>query len=648
MTVTPVLADQLEADGRGGAAARVPAPLPDRELRGRRRRRRAGAARRLPRPRRSATGRRSSGCEALDGDLARAVRRAGRGGPGRADRLRRHPRGAAAARDAAPAAGCSSTPACARTGGASARRPGFWLPECAYEPGLERAAGRARARLLLRRSERPRGPARRRWRRSRRPGGPVAFTIDWEAVSLAVVARRLSGRPAARRLSPQVAARRAAVGDRRRRLRPGARPRRAPASRRASSRPPWRRAWSASAAERGRPGLIVFAIDTELLGHWWWEGPAWLAELIAAAAEHGIELVTLGEARERHQPEARPLRRARAGARARTCAPGTRRRSPTWPGRRGGWSCACCARSPQGLEPAAAARAARELLAVQASDWAFLDRRRQAGDYPWQRATDHARSLLESIDSAVRLLAEPAPAEPGARPQPQPPARALASLPTTRVLILSWEYPPLIEGGLARHVRKLSESLARAGTEVHVLTRGGEESPEEETVRGVQHPPRPRADPADRPRRVRRLGRAHERRHARRRGRARRPLRLRPRPRPRLARGDGLRPPGAPLRRAAGDDDPRDRARPPPGLGRQAPPEPHPRGRALDHQPRRPRDRLLVLHARADRRHLRRRGGARRGDSRTGSTPTTCSPRTRPSCGGCAPSSPRRTSGSCC
>ena len=33
----------------------------------------------------------------------------------------------------------------------------------------------------------------------------------------------------------------------------------------------------------------------------------------------------------------------------------------------------------------------------------------------------------------------------------------------------------------------------------------------------------------------------------------------------------------------------------------------HPRRRALDHQPLRPRDRLLVLHARADRRHLRRR-----------------------------------------
>ncbi len=46
-----------------------------------------------------------------------------------------------------------------------------------------------------------------------------------------------------------------------------------------------------------------------------------------------------------------------------------------------------------------------------------------------------------------------------------------------RVLILSWEYPPVIEGGLARHVRKLAEELVRQGVEVDVLTRGkGERS----------------------------------------------------------------------------------------------------------------------------------------------------------------------------
>src|SRR4051812_11107049 len=55
----------------------------------------------------------------------------------------------------------------------------------------------------------------------------------------------------------------------------------------------------------------------------------------------------------------------------------------------------------------------------------------------------------------------------------------------TRVLILSWEYPPLIEGGLARHVRKLSEGLVERGVEVHVLTRGGEESPAEDAAAGV-------------------------------------------------------------------------------------------------------------------------------------------------------------------
>jgi glycogen(starch) synthase len=54
-----------------------------------------------------------------------------------------------------------------------------------------------------------------------------------------------------------------------------------------------------------------------------------------------------------------------------------------------------------------------------------------------------------------------------------------------RPLILSWEYPPLIEGGLARHVRKLAENLADQGLEPHVLTRGHEESPAEEEVNGV-------------------------------------------------------------------------------------------------------------------------------------------------------------------
>lgn len=54
-----------------------------------------------------------------------------------------------------------------------------------------------------------------------------------------------------------------------------------------------------------------------------------------------------------------------------------------------------------------------------------------------------------------------------------------------RTLILSWEYPPLIEGGLARHVRKLAENLVELGVEVHVLTRDDGTAAADQVINGV-------------------------------------------------------------------------------------------------------------------------------------------------------------------
>ena len=54
-----------------------------------------------------------------------------------------------------------------------------------------------------------------------------------------------------------------------------------------------------------------------------------------------------------------------------------------------------------------------------------------------------------------------------------------------RVLTLSWEYPPIVEGGLARHVRKLNEQLVGDGHEMHVITRGGGHLPAVEDRHGV-------------------------------------------------------------------------------------------------------------------------------------------------------------------
>src|SRR5881392_4110533 len=60
-----------------------------------------------------------------------------------------------------------------------------------------------------------------------------------------------------------------------------------------------------------------------------------------------------------------------------------------------------------------------------------------------------------------------------------------------RILMLSWEYPPVLVGGLGRHVHALAEAMARAGHQVTVLTRhpAGDTArpvPSDEVVHGVR------------------------------------------------------------------------------------------------------------------------------------------------------------------
>jgi glycogen synthase len=54
-----------------------------------------------------------------------------------------------------------------------------------------------------------------------------------------------------------------------------------------------------------------------------------------------------------------------------------------------------------------------------------------------------------------------------------------------KILMLSWEYPPNVVGGLSRHVDGLSSQLAVMGHEVHVLTAGNGELPSYELINGV-------------------------------------------------------------------------------------------------------------------------------------------------------------------
>ncbi|HEY9416142.1 MAG TPA: 1,4-alpha-glucan branching protein domain-containing protein, partial [Pseudonocardia sp.] len=55
---------------------------------------------------------------------------------------------------------------------------------------------------------------------------------------------------------------------------------------------------TALAAEHDRPALVVAAYDTELFGHWWFEGPEWLGEVLRALPQAGVRVSTLGGALE--------------------------------------------------------------------------------------------------------------------------------------------------------------------------------------------------------------------------------------------------------------------------------------------------------------------------------------------------------------
>jgi 1,4-alpha-glucan branching enzyme len=273
---------------------------------------------------------------------------------------------------------------------------GFWLPECAYEPGLERLLAEHGVGYFCTDQSAFEEPL-----AALAPAATdetVAFAIDWEAVQWLW---SLDGYPA----DPLHA-------DFHRKSLRGARPWAIggdpydPDAATARARDQGREFLAGIAArlqryaaERGREGLIVFAVDTELLGHWWWEGPAWLEQVLNDAAGYGVELVTLGEGLARHPAEPRELRRS-------TWGEGKDLRS--WDSPQVADLATAARRLElrvlralgEGLPGPAAERAARELLAVQASDWAFLDRRGQAGDYPWQRSTDHAAALLEAVDAA--------------------------------------------------------------------------------------------------------------------------------------------------------------------------------------------------------------------------------------------------------
>jgi len=273
---------------------------------------------------------------------------------------------------------------------------GFWLPECAFEPGLEWELAREGVGWFCVDQSSHSEPLE-ALAPIRTEAGPVALPIDWEAISWLWSLDGYPSDPAHAQFAGK-----SLRGIRIWRVGGGAYD---PAAAAAAARRQADEFLAAAATRlrayaesRGRRGLLVFAIDTELLGHWWSEGPIWLRAVLDGAEAAGIRLVTVPQALAEHEPVERPLQPSTwgEGKDLRTWD------SPAvadlaWGNRR--MELRLLRAVSGGLRGPALERAARELLAAQSSDWAFLDQRKQAGDYAYHRATDHSQALLEAIDS---------------------------------------------------------------------------------------------------------------------------------------------------------------------------------------------------------------------------------------------------------
>jgi len=156
------------------------------------------------------------------------------------------------------------------------------------------------------------------------------------------------------------------------------------------------------AGERGA-AVVVAPFDTELFGHWWFEGTDFLAGVYRELCHHpGVRPATASEHLADHAPRV-GLRLAEGSWGVNGDHTMWRNDRTAWTWQRLGalegafWAAAPRALASPGARPALA-QAARELLLAQASDWQFMISTGAVPDYAERRFRQHC-------DDAERLLA---------------------------------------------------------------------------------------------------------------------------------------------------------------------------------------------------------------------------------------------------
>jgi 1,4-alpha-glucan branching enzyme len=162
--------------------------------------------------------------------------------------------------------------------------------------------------------------------------------------------------------------------------------------------------------QTGEQGIVVAAFDTELFGHWWFEGPQWASEFIRQLTANGeVSLTTCGEYLQHHRPQ-HTVQLAES-----SWGDGGDHRVWWQTGTRDVWRDLYQAEySMQRLEESLHGKkldrqltrivrqAGRELLLLQSSDWPFMISTRNTPDHARRRVAFHYANFQQCCSMAER------------------------------------------------------------------------------------------------------------------------------------------------------------------------------------------------------------------------------------------------------
>ncbi len=159
--------------------------------------------------------------------------------------------------------------------------------------------------------------------------------------------------------------------------------------------------------QTGKPGLVMVSFDTELFGHWWFEGVSWIKDVIKKLRTYTAVTMRTGSEYLEFQPPVQAIQIPESSW-------GSGGHWQVWLNNETEWMWPIINECELFMEEIAEAnknkvgrllerglkQAARELVLLQSSDWPFLVTTGQAKDYAIERFNDHVarfKNLVEMI-----------------------------------------------------------------------------------------------------------------------------------------------------------------------------------------------------------------------------------------------------------